>query len=562
MNKRGGEELLIMLAQVILILTASAAILYGSSSISRGGDFKLSILETASKAEDIKSMMDQERRYATESAFFYTGGSGGFLQPSKCGIELLSNSIPQIPEDGAYYWKKQFETETSCTANDECVAVYGKGSYCYGNLCYKPVCTDIPTNESYVLTVRNFLNTYFSKADPRLCNLLSKEDGSIPTENCLNFENDLVEYEWDPDVTIELNDWRSWEIEFNFFPDKPELSVVKLAGGQRIIDYDYSTLVNLRMINDALRMLRFAQDYVNGSYGEREQSWINNELEQFIKTRYGTQIVGLLVCDNQAQRNCYPYFDWMTSFMSYFLVGSEDLPTCAKNTKDASGAWKYFNGAGKASNIMVELYNCFGDTAKNVNPSDEPSKMTIYSGADAVTCSQYCYDSMIDLVEKELTTMLTDHKVYYSFPSKLKTKTGYNWRGFMFDIGVDIKCEEILFRDPMTGRDCRSNTCGDYSDMICVSYDSYDGSVYTPINFDLSNNEYRYFTTKNSLTIRGNDDGAVRSINDGAVTSTPCNPDLCFTFNTGNLKAGENRFTILITDGAQSVESNLVVIKS
>lgn len=544
MNKKGGEELLILLAQLILVILASSSILYASSSITRGGDLKLLILESIEKAEDIKSTIDQERRYATESALFYSGASGGFLEPSECGIENLKEKLPFIPEDGAYYWKKQFEAATGvCSIDSECSS-YGAGAYCYYGDCYKADCNEIPSHQEYLATVRNYLNTYFDKADPRVCNLLNIEDPSVPTQDCLSFKSDLVGFEWSDDVTIELNDWRDWDIEFNFFPDRPTLSIIRLAGGQVILDYDYSTLVNLRFSSDTLRMLRFAQDYVDGEYGDNgDLSWINNELDQFIKTRYGTHIVGLLVCDNQAVRNCYPYFDWITSFMSYFLIENDELPECSINSDEGGDVWRYFNGEGKESGIEVQLFNCFGDNSENVNPENGDYS----TSGNAITCADYCYNFMIDYVKSELNTMLTDHTVYYSFPSKLKAKTGYNWRGYMFDMGVEIECKEILFRDPLTGRDCSSNICSEYDLITCSGFDACgdinEKATCEQINFDLSSNEYRYFTVETGLTVNANANNAyLSSVKQGEI-------DVAVTLDSGECTTNTNSCIGYLPDG-------------
>ena len=600
--------MLILLAQILLIITASGVILYTSSNISRGTDLKLFVLEAAEKAEDIKGMIDQERRFSTESAMFLAGASGGFLQPSDCGVYSLKEDLPHIPEDAAYVWKN---VTTGCV--------------------------DIPTVDNYLTAVRNYLNVYFRDADARLCNLLYLEDNKIPKQGCLNYESKLTDFDWDESVTIELNDWRPWEIEFSYFPDKPELSIRTFPGDKELMVYDYSTLSNLRMLADTLRMLRFAQDYVAGNYGENgDQSWINNQITEFIKTRYGTNIVALTVCDNTAGRGCYPYYDWMSSFLAYFI---QEPPVCAKNAKEVQltendcttsacadseiclagscyedkpddDTWRYFSGLpdGKESGncivskekvddlnqvsclnefpdhnwylgncvsltiedsascpsdnhfwkpVEVELYDCFADSDANVDSATGE----IVSSGSGITCAEFCYQTLTDAVEDELTVMLSDHTKHYTFPSLLREKTGYNWRGYVFEIEVNVECKEIEFRDPVTRQDCVTNQCDDFASITCVSYEwCTDSDNCEPILLDITTGKYRFKTDLSTLYIKAiSGPGHTREM-DPEPDSTSCD-DISCLFEVSGLSTGENEFIVEITvTDSELLIQNLVVV--
>ncbi len=496
MNKKGAEEYLIMFAQILMIGLAIGGVYYLDATVGRTSTIKQYIGESMSTSEQIKYLEDQERMYATDYASFMAGSRGGCLTiNTECGFySTKSSEIPEvlredsilktqdfIPEDTFSYWKNY---------DKECV----------------------PSLEEIIGTIEKYLNTYFSKADDKICSKLSNMNPEIPPTNCLKYEAKITDYYYDDSLTLNNSYSPNWYLEVIFIPKTlREQTISYSVNKEKIINYTFKTAIKIKDFNELLKMYVLAKDFVSGGYGEEGDSWIDYAIKNYINSRFGKFMIALTTCGQTKNygRKCYAKYDWRSAFLSttttklertgdeatafcnkyfkgncpeqFYINDDNENPIittlpCARTNADESGVWKFFNGYGEESEQLFVVYDSSYSKARNVASDGSLCDSTKCGAQDengnfesGITCEEYASRLVSQAILSDLIDEITSPE-FYSFEDQLNRKTaGITWNINIMDINATAGCQGLTYTDSITGKTCKSISCDLSEGMTCIT---------------------------------------------------------------------------------------------
>jgi len=370
-SRKGAEEAVVILGLFVMVVMGVASIFYATQSLGRSSIYALKSLELMEESENVRALLDQERRYVTERALYHVGSRGGFSQASECGARDIRQEIPYLTSDFVYYWKNA-DVKICYVTSDvdglgvpECdyVSDQSDGSECRltsttglgvvsGDYC---VLTCAPSIDDMMNSVKNLIRYEFNSVDENLCSYLRAHHfPSLPEEDCFTYDFNVISYDYKT-LQIGFVDEEPWVLRVDYVPlTNQRLALSEYLGGDKIIDYEFSTLVNQRIDNELFKMHSYATDYAMGSYetpsGDK-MSWLNHWIDNLLRDRaFDTELITLTVCDTLPNKElcddapdtgncdgycqdgltcCYPHSDWISAFFNNY-VGAYALPPCAR----------------------------------------------------------------------------------------------------------------------------------------------------------------------------------------------------------------------------------------
>lgn len=95
-----------ILAIALLLLGTGLSVFVWVGIKSSFVGYRAMALDLVERSEQIRTLIDQEKRYNIEKAMFYVGSRGGYLDEiPPCGYRIIQEEIPWLPEDAIPYWK-------------------------------------------------------------------------------------------------------------------------------------------------------------------------------------------------------------------------------------------------------------------------------------------------------------------------------------------------------------------------------------------------------------------------------------------------------------------------